>query len=75
MRLKYVCINQVPTPPHPHTSLLPQDYFENGVQGDGDGDSAGVDVGYQGEVLLEVAPQTKRLRLGNSGMEYSDITL
>ena len=21
MRLKYVCINQVPTPPHPHTSL------------------------------------------------------
>ena len=45
------------------------------MQGDGDGDSAGVDVGYQGEVLLEVAPQTKRLRLGNSGMEYNDITL
>ena len=54
---------------------FPQDYFENGVQGDGEGDSAGVDVGYQGEVLLEVAPQTKRLRLGNSGMEYNDITL
>ena len=68
---EYVCIKQAPPP-----SFDPnQDYFENGVQGDGEGDSAGVDVGYQGEVLLEVAPQTKRLRLGNSGMEYSDITL
>ena len=67
---EYVCIKQAPPP-----RIFPQDYFENGVQGDGEGDSAGVDVGYQGEVLLEVAPQTKRLRLGNSGMEYSDITL
>lgn len=45
------------------------------MHGDGEDDSSGVDVGYQGDVLLEVAPQTKRLRLGNSGVEYTDITL
>ena len=50
-----------------------QDFLENGLQGEGEGD--GVDVGYQGGLLLESGPQTKRLRLGNSGLEYGDANL
>lgn len=52
-----------------------QDFLENGLQGEGEGDGVGVDVGYQGGLLLESGPQTKRLRLGNSGLEYGDANL